>query len=181
MKKITIIISLLVISLFTYSSIKAEGDVVNNVTESIIIEEEIMVEPWMTTPFMEKDNGITIPIQGMTNTKFGDYVIVPTEDVYHYNSVVYDVYNVYYDDPSMNLKIAVKNDTFIAYTSDYILFYECTKQGFGVRKVMFNNGDARDMLSPKKYRSQTILCKGRNIEMEKALGLIAVYVPQLMV
>jgi len=181
MKKITIIISLLVISLFAYPNNKTEGDVTNNVTESTIMEEEIMIESWMTTPFMENDNGITIPIQGTTNTKFGDYVIVSTEDVYHYNSDVYEVYNVYYDDPSMNLKIAVKNDTFIAYTSDYILFYECTKHGFGVRKVMFTNEGARDMLSPKKYRNQTILCKGKKIDMDKALGLIASYVPQLLV
>lgn len=179
MKKIAIIMCLLVISLLGYSNTKIDGeDLIEKKSETIFREDRIVVEPWMVNPFL--DNGIDTPIYGKTNSDFGDYAIVRTEDVYHFQGDIYDVYNVYYDDPSKNMKIAVKGNKYIAYTSDYILFYECTKHGFGIRKVLFTSEKSKELFSPKNYSKQTILCKGRKIDSDKALAIIASFVPKLM-
>lgn len=198
MKKIAIIMCLLVISLLGYSNTKIDGeDLIEKKSETIFREDRIVVEPWMVKPFINKhrenriivepwmvnpflDNGIDTPIYGKTNSDFGDYAIVRTEDVYHFQGDIYDVYNVYYDDPSKNMKIAVKGNKYIAYTSDYILFYECTKHGFGIRKVLFTSEKSKELFSPKNYSKQTILCKGRKIDSDKALAIIASFVPKLM-
>ena len=123
-------------------------------------------------------SGTKILSSGST-TEHGDYVVTNTETVYHYQGKEYEVYKVMYDDPTANLNIAVNGKEYIAYNDDVIFFYECTKKGFGVRKVLFNNPTARDKYDAKKFSMQTILCKEKKINDEKAIGIIAAFVPKL--
>ena len=122
-------------------------------------------------------------LTGATNTAAGDYVVTGTDDVYHYQGQEFAVYNVYYDNPSQNMKIAVSNDgecdSFIAYTGGYWFMYNCTKDGFGVRKSMFNSATIRDGFDSREYQSQSVLVKTRKIEQDQAVGLIAAYLPKL--
>ena len=122
-------------------------------------------------------------LTGASNTAAGDYVVTGTDDVYHFQGVEFAVYNVYYDNPSHNMKIAVSTDgeceSFIAYTGGYWFMYNCTKEGFGVRKAMFNSATIRDGFDCKEYQSQSVLVKTRNIEQDQAVGLIAAYLPKL--
>ena len=124
-----------------------------------------------------------IYLNGKTTTGAGEYVVVSTDDVYHYMGQEYMVYNVYYDNPRHNMKIAVLNKdyckTFIAYNNDYWFMYECTGQGFGIRKVMFSNPSAADRFDAQQFNKQSILVKKRRIGKEEAIGLIASYVPHL--
>ena len=122
-------------------------------------------------------------LTGPTNTAAGDYVVTGTDDVYHYQGQEFAVYNVYYDDPSHNMKIAVSTDgeceSFIASTGGYWFMYNCTKDGFGVRKSMFTSPAVRDGFDSKEYQSQSVLVKTRKIEQDQAVGLIAAYLPKL--
>lgn len=122
-------------------------------------------------------------LSGPTNTAAGDYVVTGTDDVYHFQGQEFAVYNVYYDNPSHNMKIAVNTNgecnSFIAYTGGYWFMYNCTKEGFGVRKAMFNSPAVRDGFDANEYHDQTVLVKERKIEQDKAVGLIAAYLPRL--
>ena len=122
-------------------------------------------------------------LTGATNTAAGDYVVTGTDDVYHFQGQEFTVFNVYYDDPSHNMKIAVnldgECDSFIAYTGGYWFMYNCTKEGFGVRKAMFNSPAVRDGFDSNEYHDQTVLVKTRKIEQDQAVGLIAAYLPKL--
>lgn len=136
----------------------------------------------MTTGMVFADGEITdVYTTGKTNTPAGDFVVRTTNDVFHFQGTEYEVYKVYYDDPAMNLKIAVnaegKCKSFIAYTNDYTLFYDCNKYGFGVRKVMFTNPDAQKRFDPKEYQQQSVLRKERKIEKKDAVELIAAFLP----
>lgn len=122
-------------------------------------------------------------LSGSTNTAAGDYVVTGTDDVYHYQGQEFQVYNVYYDNPSHNMKIAVLNDanckSFIAFTDGYWFMYNCTKEGFGVRKAMFTSPLVRDEFDARQYSNQSVLVKTRSIEKDQAVGLIAAYLPKL--
>lgn len=136
----------------------------------------------MTTALVFADGEITdVYATGKTNTPAGDFVVRTTSDVFHFQGSEYEVYKVYYDDPSMNLKIAVNADgkckSFIAYTSEYTMFYNCNKDGFGVRKVMFSNPDAHLSFNPDAFQDQTVLLKQHKIEKKDAVELIAAFLP----
>ena len=122
-------------------------------------------------------------LSGATNTAAGDYVVTETNDVYHFQGQEFAVYNVYYDNPSHNMKIAVSENgdcnSFIAYTDEYWFMYNCTKEGFGVRKAMFTSPAVRDGFDSREYQSQSVLVKARKIEQDQAVGLIASYLPKL--
>ena len=122
-------------------------------------------------------------LSGTTNTAAGDFVVTGTDDIYHFQGDVYTVYNVYYDNPLHNMKIAVLDEgnctSYIAFTDKYWFRYNCTKDGFGVRKAMFNSAAIRDGFNAEEYRDQTILVKSRKIEKDQAVGLIASYLPKL--
>ncbi len=122
-------------------------------------------------------------LSGTTNTSAGDFVVTGTNDVYHFQGDEYNVYNVYYDNPQHNMKIAVLEDgdckSFLAYTNGYWFRYNCSKEGFGVRKAMFNSASIRDGFDHQEYHDQSILVKTRKIEKDQAIGLIASYLPQL--
>jgi len=123
-------------------------------------------------------------LTGSTNTPAGDYVVQTTSDIFHFQGREYEVYKVYYDDPEMNMRIAVNDDggkckSFIAYTNEYIFFYNCNKYGFGVRKVMFSNPYTMDEFNPDKYQEQSVLLNQRKIEKKLAVGLIASYLPRM--
>jgi len=135
-------------------------------------EEKLLVENWMATPFFE-----TIFSYGSTNNE--DYVIVQTETIYHFMGKEYKVYSVMYDDPMLNIKVGIKDNEYIAYTDDFIFFYACDKNGFGVRRALFKNTTARDKFDGNLFREQTILCANKKIDDTTALKLIAAYVPNL--
>ncbi len=120
---------------------------------------------------------------GKTNSPAGDFVVRTTNDVFYFQGQEYEVYKVYYDNPAMNLKIAVNKDgkckSFIAYTNEYTMFYRCSKEGFGVRKVMFSNPDAHKTFDPQEYQEQSILSKTRKIEKKDAIELIAAFLPSM--
>ncbi|MCP4311397.1 MAG: hypothetical protein GY790_09060 [Bacteroidetes bacterium] len=122
-------------------------------------------------------------LSGTTNTAAGDFVVTGTDDVYHFQGDEYAVFNVYYDNPQHNMKIAViEGDdckSFIAYTKGYWFKYNCTKEGFGVRKAMFSSPNVRDEFNHIEYRDQSVLVKERKIEKDQAIGLIAAYLPKL--
>jgi hypothetical protein len=122
-------------------------------------------------------------LTGATNTSAGDFVVTGTDDVYQYQGQEFAVYNVYYDNPSHNMKIAVSSSadchSFIAYTDGYWFLYSCTKEGFGVRKSLFNSPAVRDGFNAREYQNQSILVKTRKIEQDQAVGLIAAYLPKL--
>jgi len=122
-------------------------------------------------------------LSGSTNTTAGDFVVTGTDDVYHYQGQEFEVFNVYYDNPQHNMKIAVLEGesckTFLAYTNGYWFKYNCTKEGFGVRKAMFNSPAIRDGFNHVEYRDQSVLVKTRKIEKDQAVGLIASYLPRL--
>lgn len=122
-------------------------------------------------------------VSGTTNTAAGDFVVTGTDDVYHYQGQEYKVYNVYYDNPLHNMKIAVLDEgsckSYIAFTDSYWFRYNCTKDGFGIRKAMFNSPSSRDEFNAQAFQEQTILVKARKIEKDQAVGLIAAYLPKL--
>ncbi len=124
-------------------------------------------------------------LTGTTNTPAGDYVVQTTKDLFHYQGKEYEVFRVSYDDPVMDMKIAVntqgKCTSFIAYNGEFMFFYDCNNYGFGVRKVMFSNPWVKDAFDVKKFKQQTILLKDKKIRKKDAVGLIAAYVPQLKV
>jgi len=130
------------------------------------------------------DGEITeVYLTGSTNTAAGDYVVTGTDEVYQFQGQEFNVYNVYYDNPAHNMKIAVSTsgdcNSFIAYTGGYWFMYSCTKEGFGVRKSLFNSPAVRDGFDAREYQSQSVLVKTRKIEQDQAVSLIAAYLPKL--
>ncbi len=123
-------------------------------------------------------------LTGSSNSSAGDFVVQTTNDLFHYQGKEYEVYRVYYDDPNMNMKIAVNTTdgmckSFVAYNGEFMFFYNCNKHGFGVRKVMFSNPWVKDGFDAQQFHDQTVLMKDRKVEKKEAVGLIAAYVPQL--
>ena len=122
-------------------------------------------------------------LEGTSHSSAGNFVVQTTDDLFYFQGSEYEVYNVYYDDPGMNMKIAVNNDgrcrSFVAYNGDFMFFYDCNEHGFGVRKVMFSNPWAKDQFSSEQFQNQSVLQKKRRIDKKQAVGLIAAYVPQL--
>lgn len=123
-------------------------------------------------------------LTGTSNSSAGDFVVQTTNDNFHFQGKVYEVFRVYYDDPDMNMKIAVnttegKCRSFVAYNGEFMFFYQCNKHGFGVRKVMFSNPWAKDDFDAQQFHDQTVLLKEKKVEKKEAVGLIAAYVPQL--
>ena len=122
-------------------------------------------------------------LTGSSNSSAGDFVVQTTNDMFHYQGLEYEVFRVYYDDPEMNMKIAVNTEgrcrSFVAYNGEFLFFYNCNKYGFGVRKVMFSNPWVKDDFDAQKFHDQSVLMKERKVEKKQAVGLIAAYVPIL--
>ncbi|RKZ58228.1 MAG: hypothetical protein DRQ44_14930 [Gammaproteobacteria bacterium] len=122
-------------------------------------------------------------LTGSSNSPAGDFVVQTTNDMFHYQGREYEVYRVYYDDPDMNMKIAVNSvgecTSFVAFNGEFMFFYNCNKHGFGVRKVMFSNPWVKDDFDAEQFHDQTVLMKKKKVEKKQAVGLIASYVPQL--
>ncbi len=136
----------------------------------------------MTTGTVHADGVATdVYATGATFTPAGNYVVQTTNDVYHFQGNTYEVYKVYYDDPSMNVNIAVNNGekckSFIAFTRDYTIFYDCTKDGFGARRIMFASPDAKKSFDCEEFQKQTVLRKQRKIEKKDAVTTIATFLP----
>ena len=124
-------------------------------------------------------------LTGTTNSSAGQFVVQTTDDLFYFQGKVYEVYQVNYDDPTMNMWIAVNSEgncnSFVAYNGQFSFFYACNKYGFGVRKVMFVNPWVHDQFSPIEYQEQSILCCKHKIEKKMAIGTIATYVPLLYI
>ncbi len=138
----------------------------------------------LSTTFAFADGETTeVFLTGTSNSAAGDYVIQVTNDMFHFQGIEYEVYRVYYDDPDMNMKIAVNTEgkctSFVAFNGEFMFFYNCNKYGFGVRKVMFSNPWAKDAFDAQQFHDQTVLMKTRKVEKKQAVGLIASYVPQM--
>lgn len=122
-------------------------------------------------------------LSGKTNTPAGDYVVQATDALYYFQGKVYEVYRIDYEDPRLNMKIAVNIEgnctSFVAYNGQFSFFYNCNKYGFGVRKVMFANPWVKDQFSSDEYYCQTILKNQKRIEKKEAIGIVASYVPML--
>lgn len=122
-------------------------------------------------------------VSGTSNSDAGEFVVRATDEPFAYQGRVYEVYRVYYDNTGMNMKIAVntegKCNSFIAYNGEFMLFYACNKDGFGVRRVMFSNPWASDAFSAEEFQVQTVLLKKRRIDKKDAVGLIASFMPML--
>ncbi len=144
----------------------------------------LMATLLLVTPLLLADGATTeIFLSGSSNTWAGDYVITSTEDVYHYQGKVFEVFKVYYDNPEMNMKIAVNTEgpcQFVAYSGDYSFFYVCNEFGFGVRRAMFNNPWEQERFSNVEYNHQSVLRSKHRIDRETALGMIANYMPSLI-
>jgi len=130
------------------------------------------------------DGEITeVYLTGTSNSSAGDYVVQTTEDIFHYQGMQFEVYKVFYDDSEMNMKIAVNREgrctSFVAFNGEFMFFYNCNRDGFGVRKVMFSNPWVKDRFDCREYHDQSVLLRQRRIEKKDAVGLIAAYVPQL--
>jgi hypothetical protein len=144
----------------------------------------IVVALCVTTSFAFADGEITeVYLTGTSTSLAGDFVVQTTSDLFHFQGREYEVFRVYYDDPAMNMNIAVNNEgkctSFVAYNGEFMFFYNCNKHGFGVRKVLFSNPWAKDVFDPQQYHDQTVLMKDKKVEKKQAVGLIAAYVPQL--
>ena len=124
-------------------------------------------------------------LTGSSNSSAGDYVVQTTSDLFHFQGREYEVFRVYYDDPEMNMKIAVnikgECTSFVAFNGEFMFFYNCNQQGFGVRKVMFSNPWTKDSFDAQQFHDQSVLMKKKKIEKKQAVGLIASYVPHLKV
>ena len=122
-------------------------------------------------------------LTGTSNSSAGDFVVQTTNDIFHFQGKEYEVFRVYYDNPEMNMKIAVNTDgqcrSFVAYNGEFMFFYNCNKNGFGVRKVMFSNPWVKDGFNAEQFHNQTVLMKDRKVEKKQAVGLIASYVPHM--
>ncbi|TFH23970.1 MAG: hypothetical protein E4H10_11325 [Bacteroidia bacterium] len=138
---------------------------------------------FVSTAVFADGEATEVYLSGSTNTAAGDFVVTGTDEVYHFQGEEFQVYNVYYDNPSHNMKIAVLDEgdckSYIAFTDGYWFMYNCTKEGFGVRKAMFTSALVRDGFDARQYSNQTILVKKKNIERDQAVGLIAAYLPKL--
>ena len=144
----------------------------------------IVVALFVSTAFAFADDETTeVFLTGTSNSPAGDFVVQTTNDMFHYQGSEYEVYRVYYDDPEMNMKIAVNTEgrctSFVAFNGEFMFFYNCNKHGFGVRKVMFSNPWVKDDFNAQKYHDQSVLMKERKVKKKQAVGLIAAYVPQL--
>ena len=122
-------------------------------------------------------------LSGNTNSSAGEFVVQTSEDLYQFQGRLYEVYDVSYDDPSRNMKIAVnvegKCNSFVAYNGEFSFFYNCNKYGFGVRKVFFCDPWVHDQFSSKKYQEQSIMKCEKVVDKTDAIRLIASYVPLL--
>jgi hypothetical protein len=138
---------------------------------------------FVSTALFADGNANEVYMSGKTATVAGDFVITGTNDVYHFQGIKYNVYNVYYDNPVHNMKIAVKpgsdGSSFLAYNGKFWFRYDVTREGFGVRKSMFTSPSVRDEFNAEEYHDQSILVKKRRIEKDQAIGLIAAYLPKL--
>ena len=144
----------------------------------------IVVALCVSATFVFADGETTeVFLTGTSNSSAGDFVVQTTNDMFHFQGNEYEVFRVYYDDPDMNMKIAVNTEgkctSFVAFNGEFMFFYNCNKHGFGVRKVMFSNPWAKDVFDPQQFHDQTVLLKDRKVEKKNAVGLIAAYVPQL--
>lgn len=133
-------------------------------------------------PFaMAEGSANEVYLSGTSSSAAGDYIVQTTDEVFHYMGREYEVFEVFYDNPEMNMSIAVNTEgpctSFVAYNNEYMFFYLCNKYGFGVRKVMFSNPWVKDGFNHIEYQEQSVLLDKKKVEKKQAVGLIASYVP----
>jgi len=123
------------------------------------------------------------PIKGNSTPEAGEYEVRPSSELFFFQGEAYNVYKVFYDCPSMNMNIAVKEgkkcNSYIAYTGEYTIFYSCSKKGFGASKVMFAKPGAHLCFNPNIFQKQAVLSKKRHLDPEEAIKLIAASLPAM--
>jgi hypothetical protein len=138
----------------------------------------------LVAPMLFADGTISeIYLTGTADTPAGEFVVLNSDDIYYFDGLVYEVYEVRYEDHSKDMFIAVHTgadcNSFIAYNGEFTFFYSCDENGFGIRKVMFNNPSVHETFSPEKFRCQSVLCKKRKTERRLAIETVATFVPDL--
>lgn len=138
----------------------------------------------LVTPLLFADGTMSeIYLTGTTDTPAGVFVVLNSDDVYYFDGHVYQVYEVRYEDHSKDMFIAVHTgadcNSFIACNGEFTFFYSCDEEGFGIRKVMFNNPGVQQAFSPDKFRCQSVLCKKRRTDRKLAIKTVATFVPDL--
>jgi hypothetical protein len=136
----------------------------------------------ITSTFAYSD-GPGIVAAGSSTNNAGLYWILETNETFHFQGEEYRVYKVKYDNSEMDVRIAVNQELdcnrYIAYTKDYTIFYDCSKEGFGVKRVMFAKRDSHLSFNPNVYLDQAVLTKKRRIQEDVALSLIAATLPAM--
>lgn len=139
----------------------------------------------MTSVLSAKGDVSDVYTSGSSNSDAGDFVVRTTDQVYHFQGKEYEVYKVSYEDSTKDVCIAVNEEggckSYIAYCCDFTVFYSCNKNGFGVRKVMFNSPQAQEKFNSDEFKQQSVLVKKRRIEKEKAIQLIAAFLPDMQI
>lgn len=119
--------------------------------------------------------------RGTSNSKAGDYTINTSDELYHFQGEIYNVYQVNYQNSSMDVKIAVSNNkkenVFVAYGESYTIFYDCGKEGFGAKRVLFANPQAQLEFNPNILMKQFVLLKKHKVKDIEAIQLIAASLP----
>ncbi len=144
----------------------------------------LLVSLMAISPLLFADGSTAaVYLTGTTGTPAGDYVVLNTEEVYYYNGNTYDVYLVQYENLSSDLKIAIHTgydcNSFIALNGQFTFFYSCDKNGFGIRRVMFDNPQVQESFSPEQFRCQSVICNKRRVDRPMAVETLACFVPQL--
>ncbi|MCK4746439.1 MAG: hypothetical protein KAT15_05365, partial [Bacteroidales bacterium] len=90
----------------------------------------IVVALCLSATFVFADGETTeVFLTGTSNSLAGDYVVQTTNDMFHFQGREYEVFRVYYDDPDMNMKIAVNTEgrctSFVAFNGEFMFFYNC--------------------------------------------------------
>lgn len=150
------------------------------ITRNIVIMMAMLLIP--LSSYASKDNP-DVYMTGKTVETETNFIVVPSEEVFHFQGQEYEVYKVTYDNPALNCKIAVRQvdrrNVFVAYTNTYTIFYEAGSNGFGPRRILFANPDAQLSFNPNKYSDQQVLDRNRHVSRKHGIELIAGYLPAM--
>ena len=130
----------------------------------------------LTSVFASHDSPILL--SGTTITGI-NYIVYHSEEIYHFNGNVYDIYMIDYEGLE-NAKLAVLDKSYIVLGENFTIFYESTRNGFGVRKIFFQNPLIKEKFNSEEYQKQTILNDNKRIGTKNAIGLVVSYFPKLI-
>ena len=130
----------------------------------------------------------TEPIQGSSNTEFGDYSIKRSEKSMLVNKTEIPTYELSYSNLKDNIVIGINEQKrckdFIIKSPNFEVQYVCTKKGFGVRKIdeeyaSVNPSVVNALLDNQQFAYQELITGSKKSE-DELLHLIACYFPFLI-